>query len=64
MLVVLGVVLALVVAGCVAVVWASRGGPRWVRGVATATLAAGALAGRARKNNTGNRNSGSSGGGD
>lgn len=51
MVVVLGVVLALVVAGCVAVVWASRGGPRWVRGVATVTLAAGDLVKRAVKNN-------------
>ncbi|MGW8669699.1 hypothetical protein [Streptomyces niveus] len=62
--VVLGVVLALVVAGCVAVVWASRGGPRWVRGVATVTLATGDLVKRAGKNNAGNRNSGSTGGGD
>ncbi|MCX5384508.1 hypothetical protein [Streptomyces sp. NBC_00083] len=39
-LVLLGV-LVLVVGGCVCVVWSSRGGPRWVRGVATLTLAAG-----------------------
>lgn len=54
MVIVLGVVLALVVAGCGAVVWASRGGPRWVRGVATVTLAAGGLlkyAGRSGKGN-------------
>ncbi|MEU3402156.1 hypothetical protein [Streptomyces filamentosus] len=31
----------LAVVGCVCVVWAARGGPRWVRGVARATLAAG-----------------------
>ncbi|MCX4744036.1 hypothetical protein OG455_00660 [Kitasatospora sp. NBC_01287] len=41
-LVLLGV-LALVVGGCACVVWADRGGPRWVRGVAAATLAAGQL---------------------
>ena len=41
-LVLLGV-LALVVGGCVCVVWAERGGPRWVRAVASATLAAGEL---------------------
>ncbi|MGW1930169.1 hypothetical protein ACWCPG_12650, partial [Streptomyces sp. NPDC001919] len=32
-------VLVLVVGGCVCVVWAARGGPRWVRGVAAVTLA-------------------------
>ncbi|MYY19382.1 hypothetical protein GT018_27900 [Streptomyces sp. SID4912] len=39
-LVLLGV-LALAVGGCVCVVWAERGGPRWARAVATVTLAAG-----------------------
>ncbi|MET7474971.1 hypothetical protein ABZT17_11515 [Streptomyces sp. NPDC005648] len=39
-LVLLGV-LVLVIGGCVCVVWASRGGPRWVRAVSTLTLAAG-----------------------
>lgn len=34
-------VLLLAVAGCVCVVWASRGGPRWVRGVAAVTLGLG-----------------------
>lgn len=34
-------VLVAVVGGCVCVVWASRGGPPWVRGVAVTTLAAG-----------------------
>lgn len=34
-------VLVLVVGGCVCVAWASRGGPRWVRGVAAVTLALG-----------------------
>ncbi|MFI6347380.1 hypothetical protein [Streptomyces sp. NPDC050560] len=33
----------LVACGCACVVWASRGGPRWVRGVATVTLALGEL---------------------
>ncbi|MFE0631548.1 hypothetical protein ACFW3D_31910 [Streptomyces sp. NPDC058864] len=41
-LVLLGV-LVFVVGGCVCVVWAERGGPRWVRVVATVTLAAGEL---------------------
>ncbi|MFF9060309.1 hypothetical protein ACF09K_16725 [Streptomyces sp. NPDC014882] len=36
-------VLALVVAGCVCVVWAARGGPRWARVVAAVTLAAAGL---------------------
>jgi hypothetical protein len=34
-------VLVLVVGGCVCVVWAARGGPRWVRAVSAVTLAAG-----------------------
>lgn len=38
---VLSIILALVVGGCVCVVWASRGGPRWARGVAYVVLAAG-----------------------
>jgi hypothetical protein len=52
MVVLLGMVLALTVAGCGAVVWAARGGPRWVRAVANATLVAGELvrrSGRSRK---------------
>ncbi|MFE3072828.1 hypothetical protein [Streptomyces sp. NPDC059247] len=36
-------VLLLAVAGCVCVVWAARGGPRWVQGVSAVTLAAGQL---------------------
>ncbi|MDH6695640.1 hypothetical protein ACIQKE_12155 [Streptomyces griseoviridis] len=36
-------VLALVVGGCVCVVWADRGGPRWVRVVAAMTLGVSAL---------------------
>ncbi|MFI8521652.1 hypothetical protein ACIGEZ_28130 [Streptomyces sp. NPDC085481] len=42
-LLVLSGILALAVAGCVCVVWAARGGPRWVRAVATVTLLAGDL---------------------
>ncbi|MER7053605.1 MULTISPECIES: hypothetical protein [unclassified Streptomyces] len=41
---VLSGVLVLVVGGCVCVVWAARGGPRWVRAVSAVTLAAGELA--------------------
>ncbi|MEU3662987.1 hypothetical protein AB0E77_25140 [Streptomyces sp. NPDC032940] len=55
---VLSGVLLLVVGGCVCVVWAARGGPRWVRGVARVTLAAGELARASR------RSSGRSSGGD
>ncbi|WTU53218.1 hypothetical protein OG953_08920 [Streptomyces sp. NBC_00057] len=36
--------------GCACVVWAERGGPRWVRGVATVTLAASELVRRSEKN--------------
>lgn len=43
-------VLALAVGGCVCVVWAERGGPRWVRVVATVTLAAGKLLRHSRSN--------------
>ncbi|MGW0937506.1 hypothetical protein [Streptomyces sp. NPDC002666] len=45
-------VLVLAVGGCACVVWAERGGPRWVRGVAAVTLAAGELvrrSGRSRR---------------
>jgi hypothetical protein len=49
MVVLLSMVLALTVAGCGAVVWAARGGPRWVRAVATVTLAAGELVRRSGK---------------
>ncbi|MBT2400178.1 hypothetical protein [Streptomyces sp. ISL-100] len=51
-LVLLGV-LALAVGGCVCVVWAERGGPRWVRVVATVTLTAGELLRRSGKNRRG-----------
>ncbi|WP_043665470.1 hypothetical protein [Streptomyces xylophagus] len=36
-------VLALLLGGCACVVWAERGGPRWVRVVATVTLTASEL---------------------
>ncbi|KQX14259.1 hypothetical protein ASC82_10290 [Streptomyces sp. Root431] len=42
LMVLIGVVV-LAVGGCVCVVWASRGGPRWVRAVATVTLLGGEL---------------------
>jgi hypothetical protein len=42
-------VLALVIGGCVCVVWAERGGPRWARVVATATLGLGELLRSAEK---------------
>ncbi|MFE4367608.1 hypothetical protein ACFRMN_05005 [Streptomyces sp. NPDC056835] len=44
---VLSGVLVLTVGGCVCVVWAARGGPRWVRAVAGATRMAGELVSRA-----------------
>ncbi|MBT2418282.1 hypothetical protein J7F01_05325 [Streptomyces sp. ISL-22] len=47
-------VLLIVVGGCVCVVWASRGGPRWVRAVAAVTLAAGELV-RAGRSGRGSR---------
>ncbi|OKH94268.1 hypothetical protein AB852_14370 [Streptomyces uncialis] len=50
MALVLLVVLALVVGGCVCVVWAERGGPRWVRAVATMTRTASGMARRAERN--------------
>ncbi|MFD5323434.1 hypothetical protein [Streptomyces sp. NPDC127092] len=42
-------VLVLALAGCVCVVWAARGGPRWVRAVAAVTLGAGELVRGARR---------------
>ncbi|MCZ4098478.1 hypothetical protein G3I60_11840 [Streptomyces sp. SID13666] len=48
-LVLLGV-LTLAIGGCACVVWAERGGPRWVRAAATVTLTAGRLLRRAEKN--------------
>ncbi|ELS53569.1 hypothetical protein [Streptomyces viridochromogenes] len=53
-------VLLIVVGGCVCVVWASRGGPRWVRAVAAVTLAAGELV-RAGGSGRGSRSGSGSG---
>ena len=50
-------VLALAVGGCVCVVWAERGGPRWVRGVAAVTRFAGELVSRSGKSGSTSRSS-------
>ncbi|MFI0984863.1 hypothetical protein [Streptomyces exfoliatus] len=55
-------VLVLAVAGCACVVWAARGGPRWVRAVATVTLLGGEVA-RAGQRGGGRRNGGGDDGG-
>ncbi|MEU0743290.1 hypothetical protein [Streptomyces sp. NPDC006134] len=55
-------VLTLVVAGCVCVVWAARGGPRRVRAVAAVTLTAGELARVASRSDGTSRRDGGSGG--
>ncbi|WP_225800099.1 hypothetical protein [Streptomyces sp. NK15101] len=59
-------VLVLAVAGCASVVWAARGGPRWVRAVATVTLLGGEAvrAGRRRGAKRGGGDDGSSLGSD
>ncbi|MEU6125591.1 hypothetical protein [Streptomyces sp. NPDC047123] len=64
MIVLLGIAVLTAAAGLGAVVWAARGGPRWVRGVAKVTVvSAEIVASAAKKNGSGrNRNSGSSGG--
>ncbi|MEU6845587.1 hypothetical protein ABZ930_27300 [Streptomyces sp. NPDC046716] len=54
-------VLVLTIGGCVCVVWAERGGPRWVRGVATVTLAAGEMVRHSQKHRRRSSNSTSSG---
>ncbi|MEU4684074.1 hypothetical protein AB0G24_13295 [Streptomyces xinghaiensis] len=41
---VLSGILVLVAGGCACVVWAARGGPRWVRAVAGVTLVAAQVA--------------------
>ncbi|MGI5408831.1 hypothetical protein ACQEV9_18815 [Streptomyces chartreusis] len=57
-------VLLLVVGGCVCVVWASRGGPRWVRVVSSVTLGVaevvGALARSSGKSRSGSGSGSSS----
>nr|WP_228044531.1 hypothetical protein [Streptomyces ferrugineus] len=61
-------VLLLVVGGCVCVVWASRGGPRWVRVVANVTLGMGEVvrlfARSGRRSGSGSGSSSDSGSGD
>ncbi|MFB6891406.1 hypothetical protein ACFCX4_19120 [Kitasatospora sp. NPDC056327] len=42
-------ILALVVGGCVCVVWADRGGPRWTRAVAAVTVGSGRVLRRYQK---------------
>ncbi|NNN36625.1 hypothetical protein HLK59_40980 [Streptomyces sp. S3(2020)] len=51
---VLLVVLALAVFGCVCVVWADRGGPAWVRAVAAVTLGLGRVVRSSGKRSGGN----------
>ncbi|WP_432062097.1 hypothetical protein [Streptomyces sp. S1] len=62
---VLTAVLVLAVGGCVCVVWAARGGPRWTRGVAAVVLLGGELvrAGGGRKRASGSAGPGDGGGG-
>ncbi|MET8701387.1 hypothetical protein ACFVUH_15845 [Kitasatospora sp. NPDC058032] len=57
-------VLALVVGGCVCVVWADRGGPRWTRAVAAATVGAGRTLRRYQKSQRRQVSSGDGDGGD
>nr|WP_043731164.1 hypothetical protein [Streptomyces zinciresistens] len=55
--------LLLAVGGCVCVVWASRGGPRWVRVVSRVTLALGeAVRASGRSRRSSGLNSGSESG--
>ncbi|MEU4796208.1 hypothetical protein [Streptomyces sp. NPDC023327] len=49
MMLLLGAGALIAAAGLGAVVWAARGGPRWVHGVARATTVAAELAATARK---------------
>ncbi|WP_406134678.1 hypothetical protein [Streptomyces sp. NBC_01089] len=56
-LVLIGVVV-LAAAGCVCVVWAQRGGPRWVRAAASVTLAAGEVVRRSNRRRGLNRTTG------
>ena len=59
MIVVLLGVLALVIGGCVCVVWAERGGPRWARVVAKVTLVAAEIASTSTKSRSRSRNNSS-----
>ncbi|WP_405008917.1 hypothetical protein [Kitasatospora sp. NBC_01539] len=56
--------LVLVVGGCVCVVWADRGGPRWVRVVATVTLVVGEMLRCVDKGRRRGLNRSTNGGGD
>ncbi|MER5353094.1 hypothetical protein ABT093_22510 [Kitasatospora sp. NPDC002551] len=57
-------ILALTVGGCVCVVWADRGGPRWTRAVAVATVGAGRMVRGYQKANRHQASSGNGGDGD
>ncbi|MFI8404427.1 hypothetical protein ACIGG5_29800 [Streptomyces sp. NPDC085463] len=61
---VLTAVLALAVGGCVCVVWAARGSPRWTRGVAAVVLLGGELVRAGGRRGGGKRGSGGEGPGD
>lgn len=61
---ILSAVLVLAVVGCGCVVWAARGGPRWTRGVAAATLAAGELVRGANRSGRRNGNGDADGAGE
>ncbi|MFI8086765.1 hypothetical protein ACIF9R_00405 [Streptomyces sp. NPDC086080] len=65
LVIVLSGVLLVVLGGCACVVRASRGGPRWARAVATATLTAGELVRvvRPRGSGSGDTTNGSDAGG-
>ncbi|MCQ8192259.1 hypothetical protein NP777_29080 [Streptomyces sp. RCU064] len=55
----LAVVLVLAIGGCACVAWTARGGPRWARGVSTATMALAEVVlidGRKRRRRRGRRN--------
>ncbi|MFD6435033.1 hypothetical protein [Streptomyces venezuelae] len=64
MIVLLSIVMVIVAAGLAAVVWAARGGPRWVHGVAKATLVTAEVVAAARKRKSGGISVGSGGTGD
>ncbi|MCT7353367.1 hypothetical protein N4P33_14445 [Streptomyces sp. 15-116A] len=63
-LIVLAAIVVAVVGGCVCVVWASRGGPRWVRGVAAVTLVMGEVVRTLARSSRSSSRSGSSSGSD
>ncbi|MFF1380696.1 hypothetical protein [Streptomyces sp. NPDC058308] len=63
--VLLGIAVPIAALGLIAVVWAARGGPRWVRGIAKVTMAfAEVVASMARSNRRSSGDSSSTGGGD